>query len=298
MARGVSVAPSLARRRRSLLLTAVGTFFHGLTLSAVVIGVVALGVLLGDIAYKGLPHLDWQFLTSYPSRFPHQAGIKAALAGTGWLMALTAVMVVPVGVGAALWLAEYAPRSWFANLIRLLIANLAGVPGIVYGLLGLALFVRWMGLGRGVLAGAFTVGLLVFPTVVVAAQEALRAVPDSLRQGAYALGATRWQVVSRVVLPAALPGILTGIVLAFSRAIGEAAPLILIGALTFVPFLPRTPMDPFTVLPVQIFNWVSRPQEGFRLIAASGIIVLLVVLLSLNAFAIWLRNRYQRRAEW
>jgi phosphate transport system permease protein len=142
------------------------------------------------------------------------------------------------------------------------------------------------------------VGLLVFPTVVVAAQEALRAVPDSLRQGAYALGATRWQVVSRVVLPAALPGILTGIVLAFSRAIGEAAPLILIGALTFVPFLPRTPMDPFTVLPVQIFNWISRPQEGFRLIAASGIIVLLVVLLSLNAFAIWLRNRYQRRAEW
>lgn len=297
MATRVSLAVPL-RRRRSLVSMAAGAFFHGLAMSAVVVGLVVLGALLVDVLRKGLPHLDWQFLTRYPSRFPQQAGILSALVGTGWLMLLTVALAVPLGIGTALWLEEYAPRNWFTRLVRLNIANLAGVPGIVYGLLGLALFVRWMGLGRGVLAGALTVGLLVLPTVIVASQEALRAVPDSLRQGAYALGATRWQTVSGVVLPAALPGMLTGVVLALSRAIGEAAPLIMIGALTFVAFLPKTPMDPFTVLPIQIFNWISRPQEGFRLIAASAIIVLLAVLLLMNSLAIWLRNRYQRRVEW
>lgn len=297
MATRVSLAVPL-RRRRSLVSMAAGAFFHGLAMSAVVVGLVVLGALLVDVLRKGLPHLDWQFLTRYPSRFPQQAGILSALVGTGWLMLMTVALAVPLGIGTALWLEEYAPRNWFTRLVRLNIANLAGVPGIVYGLLGLALFVRWMGLGRGVLAGALTVGLLVLPTVIVASQEALRAVPDSLRQGAYALGATRWQTVSGVVLPAALPGMLTGVVLALSRAIGEAAPLIMIGALTFVAFLPKTPMDPFTVLPIQIFNWISRPQEGFRLIAASAIIVLLAVLLLMNSLAIWLRNRYQRRVEW
>ncbi|GBD11845.1 Phosphate transport system permease protein PstA [bacterium HR23] len=297
MATGIPLAVPL-RRRRSLVSLAVGAFFHGLALSAVVVGVMVLGALLVDVLRKGIPHLDWQFLTSYPSRFPQQAGIKSALAGTAWLMALTAVVTVPLGIGTAIWLEEYAPRNWFTRLVRLNIATLAGVPGIVYGLLGLALFVRWMGLGRGVLAGALTVGLLVLPTVIVASQEALRAVPDSLRQGAYALGATRWQMVAGVVLPSALPGILTGVVLALSRAIGEAAPLIMIGALTFVAFLPKTPLDPFTVLPIQIFNWVSRPQPAFHLIAASAIIVLLVVLLLMNSIALWLRNRYQRKTEW
>ncbi|MFN3974165.1 MAG: phosphate ABC transporter permease PstA [Dehalococcoidia bacterium] len=297
MAARVSLVVPL-RRRRSLVALAFGAFFHGLAMSAVVVGLVVLGALLVDVLRKGLPHLDWQFLTSYPSRFPHQAGILSALVGTGWLMVLTAALAVPLGIGTAIWLEEYASRNWFTRLVRLNIANLAGVPGIVYGLLGLALFVRWMGLGRGVLAGALTVGLLVLPTVIVASQEALRAVPDSLRQGAFALGATRWQMISGVVFPAALPGMLTGVVLALSRAIGEAAPLIMIGALTFVAFIPRTPMDPFTVLPIQIFNWVSRPQAGFHLIAASAIIVLLAVLLLMNSIAIWLRNRYQRRAEW
>ncbi|MCS7207774.1 MAG: phosphate ABC transporter permease PstA [Dehalococcoidia bacterium] len=285
-------------RRRSLVSQAFGVFFQGLALSAVVIGLLALVVLLVDVLVTGLPHLDWQFLNSYPSRFPERAGIKSALAGTAWLMVLTAALTVPLGVGTAVWLSEYAPNHWFTRLINLNIANLAGVPGIVYGLLGLALFVRGMELGRGVLAGALTVGLLVLPTVVVAAREALRAVPDSLRHASYALGASRWQTVSKVVLPTALPGILTGVVLALSRAIGEAAPLIIIGALTFVAFVPKTPMDPFTVLPIQIFNWTTRPQEGFRLIAAAGIIVLLAVLLLMNSIAIWLRNRYQRKAEW
>ncbi|MBI2873616.1 MAG: phosphate ABC transporter permease PstA [Firmicutes bacterium] len=264
---------------------------------ALLAGVAALLLLLEEVLRKGLPWLDFRFLTSFPSRFPEQAGIKSALAGTLWLLGLTAMFAIPVGVGAAVYLQEFAGRNRPTAFLQLNISNLAGVPSIVYGILGLAVFVRALALGRSVLAGALTMSLLVLPIIIVAAQEAMRAVPGSLRDAAFALGATRWQAVRRVVLPAALPGILTGIILALSRAIGETAPLIMIGALTFVPFVPAGPLDAFTVLPIQIFNWTSRPREEFRLIAAAGIIVLLGVLLTMNAGAVWLRNRYQRRSE-
>ena len=206
-------------------------------------------------------------------------------------------MAFTFGVAAAIYLEEYAARNWIARIIQINIANLAGVPSIVYGILGLEIFVRYLALGKSVLAGGFTLALLVLPIVIIASEEAIRAVPPSIREGGLALGATRWQTIWRLVLPQAFPGILTGVILAVSRAIGETAPLIVMGALTFVPFTPDGPMSRFTVLPIQIFNWVSRPQEGFHEAAAAGIIVLLVVLLSMNALAVLLRNRFQRRLE-
>jgi len=259
--------------------------------TAVAIGVLAL--LLGQVAAQGIGRVSWDFIDSFPSRKPEEAGIKAALWGTIWMMGLTALLAVPVGLGAAIYLEEYAHRNWLTRAIQINIANLAGVPSIVYGLLGLALFVRALALERSILAGALTMALLVLPIIIIASQEALRAVPQSLRDGAYAVGATRSQVVFRQVVPAALPGILTGIILALSRAIGETAPLIMIGALLFVPFTPGGPFDRFTVLPIQIFNWSSRPQKEFQENAAAAIIVLLAVLLTMNAFAIILRNRFQ-----
>jgi phosphate transport system permease protein len=262
-----------------------------------VLAIAVLAVLLVDMTREGIGRLSWDFINSFPSRKPEQAGIKAALFGTLWLMGLTAAFAVPIGIGAALYLEEYASRNWLNRIIQTNIANLAGVPSIVYGILGLALFVRTMSLGRSVLAGSLTMALLVLPIVIIASQEALRAVPKSLREAAYGVGASRWQVVFHQVLPAAMPGILTGIILALSRAIGEAAPLIMIGALAFVPFVPHSPMDSFTVLPIQIFNWASRPQAAFGKDAAAAIIVLLVVLLSMNAIAIILRNRFQSRSR-
>jgi phosphate transport system permease protein len=276
----------------------VGRAFELLCLAAIVLALLALAVLLIDILRRGLPTLTWQFLTSFPSRFPEQAGIKAALVGSLWLLVLTAAIALPVGVAAAVWLEEYARKGALSRFIEVNIANLAGVPSIVYGLLGLGLFVRALQLERSVLAGALTMALLVLPIIIINAREALRAVPSTHREAAYALGATRSQVVWGVVLPAALPGIMTGIILALSRAIGETAPLITIGALTFIAFLPQSPLDPFTVLPIQIFNWVSRPQPGFHALAASGIIVLLAVLLSINALAIYLRDRARRTIQW
>jgi phosphate transport system permease protein len=229
-----------------------------------------------------------------PSRIPARAGIKAALVGSLWMLALTALIAFPLSVGAAIYLEEYARRNWISRIIQTNIANLAGVPSIVYGILGLALFVRALSLGRSLLSGALTLSLLILPVIILASQEAIRAVPDSIRQAAYGLGATRWQAVRLQVLPMALPGILTGTILALSRAVGETAPLVMIGALSFVAFTPKGPLDQFTVLPLQIFNWVSRPQEEFRQLAAGAIIVLLVMLLLMNAGAILLRNRYQR----
>ena len=267
---------------------------------AVAIGIVALALgalatLLIDAAIDGSGRLSWQFLTSFPSRKPEQAGILAALAGTTYLILLTAAFALPLGVGAAIYLEEYNKRGWFSRLIELNIANLAGVPSIIYGLLGLELFVRAAGLGRSLLAGALTMALLVLPIIIIATRAALRSVPGSIREASYALGASRWQTVKHQLLPLALPGILTGSILALSRAIGEAAPLIMIGALTYIPFLPDGLKSPFTVLPIQIFNWVSRPQKAFLANAAAGILVLLVILLSLNALAIYLRQRYQKR---
>ena len=274
--------------------------FYGLSVAATLLGIVVLFVLLGTVLAEGGRSLfgDFpQFITSAPSRFAHQAGIKVALLGTMWMMAFTALFSFPIGVGAAIYLEEYAPRHWLTRLIQVNITNLAGVPSIVYGILGLAIFVRALALERSILSGALTMSLLIMPIIIITAQEALRSVPLSLRQSSYALGATRWQTIWHVVLPQSIPGILTGTILALSRGIGETAPLIMVGALTYVAFTPTSPMDPFVALPIQIFNWTTRPQEEFREIAAAGIIVLLVMLLAMNAGAIYLRNRFQKRSE-
>ena len=256
----------------------------------------ALASLILDVARDGLGRLSWQFLTSYPSRNAGNAGILPALAGTVYVISLTALLAIPVGVAAAIHLEEYGSRGRFARLIEINISNLAGVPSIIYGLLGLGLFVRMMGMGRSVMAGASILALLILPVVILATREALRAVPKSLREASYALGATKWQTIWHQVLPAAAPGILTGLILALSRAIGETAPLITIGALTYVPFVPTDIWSPFTVLPIQIFNWVSRPQAAFAQNAAAGIVVLLALLLVMNGAAIVLRDRLRTRS--
>lgn len=275
---------------------------QGLVRVFIVVGVVCLAFALGtlfwlvlDVVLRGTNWFDWQFLQSFDSRFPREAGIKAALYGTVWMMFFTIVMALPLGVAAAIYLEEYAREGWLKSFIQVNISNLAGVPSIIYGLLGLTVFVRLFGLQRSVLAGSMTMALLVLPIIVVATQEALRAVPSSLRDASLALGASRWQTIWHHVLPEAMPGIMTGNILAASRAIGETAPLITIGALTFVPFTPAGPLDRFTVLPIQIFNWTSRPQEAFQNLAAAGIILLLVVLLTMNSIAIVLRQRARRR---
>ena len=287
---GLPIRQRTSQRKRAMI-------FLALILAATFLGIVVLGTLIFEVFQEGSKWLDWEFITSFPSRFPARAGIRSALFGTLWLMGLTALFVFPIGVGASVYLEEYAPKNWLISAIRLNISNLAGVPSIVYGILGLTLFVRAMALERSVMAGALTIALLILPIIIIASQEAIRAVPVALRQGAYALGATRWQTTWNIVLPQAMPGILTGTILALSRGIGETAPLIMIGALTFIAFSPTNPLDPFTVLPIQIFNWTSRPQEDFRGIAAAGIIVLLAILFVMNAGAIILRNRYQRRGE-
>ena len=285
--------PELVARRRR------GKVFQYLCLSATLVGVVTLVVLLADVLIDGVAWLTPTFFTEFPSRIPARAGIKSALYGTVWLMGLCALISFPLGVAAAIWLEEYAKKGWLQTVIQTNIANLAGVPSIVYGILGLAVFVRWMvpvtG-GRSVISGALTISLLVLPILIIASQEAIRAVPGSIREASYGLGATKWQTVRHHVLPNAMPGILTGTILAISRAIGETAPLIMIGALTFIAFVPDDPRDQFTVLSIQIYNWASRPQPDFQHLAAAAIIVLLVLLLSMNALAIWLRNRHRR--EW
>jgi len=270
---------------------AIGRVFAVLCLLATVSGLVFLAILLIDVWGDGGHRLSWSFIRNYPSRIAERAGILPALVGSLWILGVTAVVAFPIGVGTAIWLEEYAPASGWTRLIQLNIANLAGVPAIVYGMLGLAAFVRWMSLGRSVLAGGLTLALLILPVIIIAAQEAIRAVPSSIRMGALALGATRWQTIRTQVLPMALPGILTGTILALSRAIGEAAPLLLVGAAAFVPFLPKRLGDEFTALPIQIFNWASRPQEEFHQLAAAAILVLLLVLLLMNATAVIIRER-------
>ena len=271
-----------------------GVLFRGALLFALFVGFTMLVVLLVDVLKDGLPYLDWDLLTNPPSTDPEIAGARPAILATLYMGVLLLLIVVPLGVGTAIYLEEYADKTrWYNRLLEINIQNLAAVPSIVYGILGLAFLVRGIGLGRVLLAGALILTLLVLPTVIIAAREAIRSVPDSIRQGAYALGATQWQVVSRQVLPAAIPGIATGSILALSRAIGETAPLILIGAVTYISFDP-TILGPFTALPIQIYSYLRLPQDEFKLIAAACIIVLLVILLSLNAFAIYIRNRYRR----
>ena len=288
---GANFKPELARRK------VVGRIVYFVFLLAVMVGILSLVVLLTRILIEGVPWLSLGFLTNYPSRHPEIAGIRSAMMGTIWVMALTAILTVPIGVGAAIHLEEYAPKNWFTKIIEINISNLAGVPSIVYGLLGWALFVQIMSVGRVVLAGALTLSLLVLPIVILASREAIRAVPNEYRLGAYALGADQWQVIKGTVLPSAIPGILTGTILALSRAIGEAAPVIAISALVYLTFVPTDPFDQFTVMPIQIFNWVGRPQDDFQSLAAAGIIVLLVILLTMNAVAVILRNKYQKHSE-
>jgi phosphate transport system permease protein len=275
--------------------------FSWLSLLAVIFSLFVLVVLLIDVLIDGAPVLNWNFLTTFPSRNPSEAGLVSALVGTVWVMLLVALFTFPIGVGAGIFLEEFVPDSLVAKAIEINISNLAGVPSIIYGLLGLQVFVRILypiTQGRSVLSGALTLALLVLPIVIIATRESLRSIPGSLRQAGFALGATRWQVIRSHVFPLALPGILTGVILALSRAIGETAPLITIGALTYIPFLPKLSLQglqsPFTVLPIQIYNWVSRPQADFHALAAGAIIVLMVILLMMNGTAIYLRNRFQK----
>src|SRR3990172_8988887 len=285
--------------------------FYVVGLLATLIGLAVLLTLLLDVLSDGLGRLGWQFLTSYPSRKPEAAGILSAWVGTVWIMVLTGLFVIPVGIMAAIYLEEYGKKGWLTNVIEINIANLAGVPSIIYRLLGLGLFVRFMNMERSVIAGAMTLAILVLPIVILSTREAIKSIPPSIREASYALGASKWQTIRNQVIPAAMPGIMTGVILAMSRAVGETAPLITIGALTYVAFLPTSPIssefpylslqgffDAFTVLPIQIFNWVSRPQKGFAIDAAAGIIVLLVITFVMNAFAIYLRQKYQKKIRW
>jgi phosphate transport system permease protein len=273
--------------------------FAALVFLAPVIGLVVLAVLLVDVARDGLPWLSWSFVTSFPSSTPTSAGIYPALLGSLWLLGLTALFAVPLGVGAAVYLEEYAADIWLTRLIEVNISNLAGVPSIIYGLLGLGIFVNLLAPitgGPSILSGALTLGLLILPVIIIATREALRSIPDTVREGGFALGATRWEVIWSHLLPIALPGALTGTILALSRAIGETAPLIVVGAATYLTFAPDGPRSQYSALPIQIYYWVSQPQPEFKVgLAAAGIVVLMAVLLLTNSFAIWLRNRYQRR---
>ena len=272
--------------------------FKWCALGATLIGFVFLGALIVDILNDGLARIDMDFLKNFPSRKPERAGILPAIVGTMWIMGITAAISFPVGVGAAIYLEEYAKKNRLTKIIEVNRTNLAGVPSIIYGLLGLTLFARALSLERSLLTGALTLTLLILPIIITATREALRAVPFSIREASFALGATPWQTISRQVLPSALPGVLTGLILALSRAIGETAPLIAIGALTYIAFLPESLFDPFTVMPIQIFNWVSRPQHGFATNAAAAIIVLLVMTLVMNAIAIYLRHRFAKKIKW
>jgi phosphate transport system permease protein len=282
-------AANLPRRKQ------IGRVFAAVCLGAITVGMLFLAILLLDVFVDGLRWFSPQLVTAFPSRFPEQAGMRSALQGTLWLITMTIVIALPIGVGAAIYLEEYAPKNRFAQFIEINVANLAGVPSIIYGLLGLGLFVRYLALGRSVLAGSLTMALLILPIIIVSSREAIRAVPQSMRLAAYALGATQWQTIRAHVLPSAAGGILTGNILAMSRAIGETAPLITIGALTFISFDLQGPLDIFTVLPIQIFNWISLPQQEFHELAAAGIIILLLILLSMNALTIFLRYRLQRK---
>lgn len=254
-----------------------------------------LAVLMYHIAKQGWKYFDWQFLTSFPSRRVYKAGILAGISGSVWLIGLTAFISIPIGIASALFLEEYGVKGKIGKLIEINVANLAGVPSIVYGLLGLTVFVRWFSFDRSILSAALTLSLLILPVIIVSTRETIKAVPDSIRYGAYALGASKWQVIFWHVLPISIPGILTGIILALSRAIGETAPLIIVGALAYVSYVPESIRDEFTVMPIQIYNWASRPQEKFHELAASGIIILLAVMLTMNFIAVVIRHKTSKR---
>ncbi len=283
---------NLSRRQR---IASIGKVVF---LAATLLAVAALAVLLWYIFQRGWGWLSWGLLTNPPSRKPEKAGLSIAISGTLWIISLTLLVAFPMGVASAIFLEEYAPKNRWTRLLQINISNLAGVPSVVYGLLGLGIFVQWLDLGRVVLAGALTMALLSLPVIIISSQEALKAIPWSLREAAYGVGATRWQVTASHVLPAAVPGILTGVILAVSRAIGETAPLLVAGAAGFVTSKPSGFMDSYTTIPIQLYNWMSRPQTEFRDLAAAGIIVLLVLLISMNLIAIIVRQRFSSRTRW
>mgnify|MGYP006077561789 CR=1 FL=1 len=272
--------------------------FGILGLLATLSGLVLLSFFIGQIFYEGCSRIDFNFLQDLPSRKPEKAGIFTAWAGTLWVLCLTTLFAFPLGVSAGIYLEEYLKKSKLADLLEINISNLAGVPSIIYGLLGLEIFGRILHLKNSLLAGALTLALLILPIIIVATREAIRAVPNSLRMASYGLGASKWQTIWNQVLPASLGGILTGVILAISRAVGETAPLIVIGALAYVPFAPSSPMDEFTVLPIQIFNWISRPQHGFSVNAAAAIIILLGITFTMNGIAMLLRSKWQKKINW
>jgi len=272
--------------------------FKYLGIFSTLIGIVLLAVFIGSILVDGLGRIDWDFMSSLPSRKAEKAGILTAWTGSLWIFGLTALISIPLGVAAGIYMEEYGRKNRINSILEVNITNLAGVPSVIYGILGLEIFVRTLRFGGSLLAGAFTLSLLILPIIIVATREAIKAVPSSLREAAYGMGATKWQTVWMQVLPAAGGGIATGIILALSRAIGETAPLIVIGALAYVPFVAKTPMDEFTVLPIQIFNWASRPDHAFVVNAAAGIIILLGITFLLNGIAVWLRYRWQKKVKW
>ncbi len=267
-------------------------------IGATFFGLLILGIFLVGIVIEGFSRLDFQFLSSLPSRLPGKAGILTAWTGSLWIFGLTSITSIPIGIGAAIWLEEYSKKNRLANLLEINISNLAGIPSIIYGILGLEIFVRMMKFGGSLLAGSFTLSLLILPIIIVSTREALKAVPRSIIQASLAMGATRWQTIWLQQLPAASSGIFTGIILSLARAIGETAPLIVIGALAYVPFVAKTPMDEFTVLPMQIFNWVSRPQHGFIVNAAAAILVLLIFVFIMNGIAIYFRYKSSKKVKW
>lgn len=261
------------------------------------IGLVLLVIFIGGILIDGLSRIDWAFITDLPSRKAEKSGIWTPLMGSVWILFLTAIISFPISVAAGVYLEEYAKKNRLSALLEINISNLAGVPSIIYGLLGLEVFVRIMNLGASVLAGALTLSLLILPIIIVATREAIKAVPGSIRDASYALGASKWQTIWNQVLPASSGGILTGVILALSRAVGEAAPLIIVGALAYVPFAPQGPLDQFSVLPIQIFNWISRPQQGFIDNAAAAIIILLLITFIMNGIAVYFRNKWQKKLQ-
>ena len=280
-------------------------------LLSTLIGFVLLFMLIFDLFIDGFPRLGWQFMTSYPSRFPEKAGILSAWIGTTLVMVVTAAAAIPLGIGTGIYLEEYGKKNWLTNLIEINMNNLAGVPSIIYGLLALGLFVYFLKFGESILTGGMTLGLLILPMVVIATRESIRAIPNSIREASYALGATKWQTIKDHIIPYSFGGILTGMIIGLSRAIGETAPIITVGALTFIAFLTSSPvtpefpflsfkwiLDPFTVMPIQMFNWISRPQKGFHINAAAAGIILLLMTLLMNAFAIYMRYKFRKRIKW
>jgi phosphate transport system permease protein len=293
-----------AHKRWDLIFAIIGVL-------ALMVGVLTFVALFGQMVIEGAPRLSWDFFTSFPSRKPEQAGILSAWVGSTLVMVVTACTAVPLGVGAGVYLEEYAPKNWMTDLIEINVTNLAGVPSIVYGLLALGLFVYQFGLGHSILTAGLTLGLLILPIVIVATREAIRSIPSAIREGSYALGATKWQTTSQHILPYSLAGIMTGVIIGMARAIGETAPIITIGALTFIAFLPPAPvsleppflsfewiMSPFTVMPIQMFNWTSRPEAAFHHNAAAAGLVLVVMTLSMNAIAIYIRYRLRKNVKW